>query len=220
MPVCPVARNSASTPPAAQRPSQRQGGVFLAQRAVGSDGQQSPAGALATRSDRDVRGRDAKVDQTRAAARRRRDEGGKGGEAHVHPAHQVQPRLGRLRQCRHPVIGYEAATVADRHDHRPGARPRGGGGIHSGQAEIERPVAQHPLGQTLVPRPVAQAERRLGVAGLGHVAGEQQIGGVERDRSGRRHRRQACCSCGAIARCRHPLLLFDCRGIDDLVRSF
>ena len=50
MPVCPVARKSASTPRCGKRARQRKRGVFLAERAVGADREQALAGALAPRS--------------------------------------------------------------------------------------------------------------------------------------------------------------------------
>ena len=49
MPVWPVARKSASSAARLQRPGDRQRGVFLAQRAVGADGQQPLAAALQAR---------------------------------------------------------------------------------------------------------------------------------------------------------------------------
>ena len=107
------------------------------------------------------------------------------GEPGVHAADEVEPGVERLDQGRQPVRRDHAAAIGDADHQRARAARRGLGRGQSG-----RPVVTVALGRAYSPthlsgRPVAQAEGGLGIAGVGRIAEEQQIGRgqVERPRA-------------------------------------
>ena len=126
----------------------------------------------------------AHVDQPPAEPPRALGEQWLGGEAVVHAADDVEPGLQRLDQRRPPVGRNHAAAIGDADHQRPRAARRRLGRGQEGQAGGHGRAGQGIFPDTFVGGPVVQAERGLGVAGVGRIAEEEQVGGgqVERPR--------------------------------------
>ena len=72
---------------------QRQRRIFLAQRAIGADGQQSHPAALSAGSNAQIRGRNANVDQPTARSRSSCSQDRKITEPGMHSANDVEARI-------------------------------------------------------------------------------------------------------------------------------
>ena len=176
IPVCPVARKSTGTPARGEGPCERQRGVLLPQRAVGSDREQALAGALATGRDRDVGRRCAYVDESAAGAGRGGLEAaGTSRSLACRPLTRSNPASQRLDQQRHPARSDHPAGVGDADDQSTRAFGVGLAGRQSRQARGDRRPLAGPLADASLGHPVAQPEGGLGVRRLGRVTEEQQI---------------------------------------------
>ena len=183
MPVWPVARKSASMPRSAKRARDRERGIFLAERAVGADGEQPLAAALQPGRDRDVRRAASRTSISRRPSRSRgRASSGNLGEPGVHAADDVEPGFERLDQRRQPAVGDEAAGIGDADDQRaraPCRAPRPA--MSFGRPVRDRRARQREFADAALARPVAQAERGLGIARLDRVAEKQEVGLRQRE---------------------------------------
>ena len=162
-------------PAAAELARQHQCGVLLAERAVGADGEQTLAAALAAGRDRNSRRRAAHVDQSAAETPCGGVELAIVGEACVHAADDIEPGFERLDQRRHPFGVQRAAAIGDADDERLRAARVRLGRFQTRQAGSDRRSRQRVFADAFLGRPVAQAERRLRVRRLGDVAEKQQV---------------------------------------------
>ena len=169
IPVWPVARKSASTPRASKAAGDRQRGVFLAQRAVGADGQQALAGPALTPVPIGMPAGGTRTSNSRRpSCGRLRRQLGMVVEPHVHAADDVEPGFERLDQRRDPGRADEAAAIGDAdHDRaralRAPPRPASAGqaGGHASRSGSAYSPTHFSGAQSRRP------ERGLGIAGLG-----------------------------------------------------
>ena len=210
--------------PRALKPAQRQRGVLLAQRAIGADGEQPLAAALACRSPT-VRpcGGGARRSAARRSAARGLAQAGTIRQSRMHAADDVQPGLHRRDQRGTQPAGMTPPAVATpiTSDRAPAARPPRPGQLRQPRSTVPPGSANSPMQRSA--RPVAQAEGGLGVAGFGRVAEEQQIGLAQRHRAEGLARGLLAFSSPSLAAALHwcsPWLLFDPRaglfGIRDI----
>ena len=155
---------------------QRQRGIFLAERAIGADGEQPLAGAFFARSHRKAPVGMADIMKVPAMARRRLRQFGHAGQPRVHAADDIEPGRQRCHQRRHPFRANLAAhrRHTDQQALRAGRHRRDR--VKIGQPQIDRAARQPPLPGTGLGSPVAHPQPGLGIAHRHHRAKEDQIG--------------------------------------------
>ena len=157
-----------------ERPRNRESGVLLAERAIGSDSQQALAAALAPTRDRNIPWRRTHVDEAAVIAFRGRRKRGRGREPRVHATDDVEPGHQRFEQRGHPAIQDSAPDIGDADHHRACAACSRLRRCQLRQPDADR-IRERQLADALLACPVTKAERRLGVAGLRNVAEKQQV---------------------------------------------
>ena len=92
--------------------------IFLAQRAIGSDGQETLARSLPSAGHRNTSRWLADVDQPAAVAFRRRRKARNIVQPGMHAAHDVETGSQRFFECRNPAFRNEPARVRNADDER------------------------------------------------------------------------------------------------------
>ncbi len=159
-----------------ERPCDRQRGVFLAQRAVCTDGKQAPAAALAACRDGNVARRRTHIDQPPVVTLGRRNECRHVREFRMHAGDEIEASFQCRQQRRHPAVEDATALIRHADDHRSRALRLRLRRRELRQADADRVRRTRQFADAFVARPVAQTEGRLGKTGLRRVAEEQQVG--------------------------------------------
>ncbi len=153
----------------------REGGVHLADRAVGADRQAALAGPALAVGDGVLDHRHAHVEQLLAVLFRRRDQLGLVAQQVVQARGHVHAARERLLQHLDPGLRDHAAAVGHADHQRLGAGLGGLGHGHVRQAHIGLAARQPELADRGLGAPVLDALRHLGGQGVGRIAQEQQI---------------------------------------------
>ena len=105
----------------AELPGQAQGGVFLSERAIRTDGEQALAGPFPPGGNRDPRRWCTHVDETPAVALRCGSQRRHILELAVHSADDIETRLQRAEQFRKPGVANDAADIGHAHHESSGS---------------------------------------------------------------------------------------------------
>ncbi len=160
MPVWPVARKSAVDAPLLQGARNRQRGIFLAQRAVRSDGQQPFAAALAPAADRNICRWLTDVDQPASQAFGQLLQAGNIAEAGVHAADDIEACFKCLFERGNPILSDESARIRHTNYKRPSAML-----ISLARGVLRKSGRNRCVGERILPDaalsgPIAQARTR------------------------------------------------------------
>lgn len=152
--------------------------VFLADRAIGADGQQSAPASPRPGADRqgDARGKVPDIVDPAAQCGGPRRDLGAVHQPVMKARREIEPGIERAEQYRQPIVGYPAAERRDADHQRPCTRGRSLGDGKGGKVDRHAAVWQTNLRHTPFAAPVQEPQCGLRIETIRYVANKQRIG--------------------------------------------